>query len=101
QDPPQLADLELTALWSELQADFTVLPRTTSAELCWAAIDHLTLHTDRRKLKIILKNLVGNALKFTPNGTVSVHAVRHGGSCIITVIDTGLGIPRAHLPHHL
>ena len=47
----------------------------------------------------ILDNLVGNALKFTDAGTVSVVAGVAGGCATLTVRDTGAGIPPAFLPH--
>ncbi len=56
------------------------------------------LHTDRNKLKVVLKNLLGNAFKFTDRGGVTVRARRHDGGVEISVADTGIGIGPDLLP---
>ena len=50
---------------------------------------------DFGKIKQILINLVGNSLKFTPKGSITVRAVPHLdlGHCMFEVVDTGIGIP--------
>jgi two-component system phosphate regulon sensor histidine kinase PhoR len=54
--------------------------------------------SDRRLLDLLLKNLVENAIKFTPSGgTVDVRVERSGRVVQITVVDTGCGIPMEHL----
>jgi signal transduction histidine kinase len=60
----------------------------------WPAdLDSLpVLEIDRAKLKIILRNLIDNALKFTSKGTVSVGATTHGDHVAVHVSDTGIGI---------
>jgi len=60
--------------------------------------DDVELRTDRSKLKVVLKNLVTNALKFTERGRVTVRASHRGDRVVIEVADTGVGIAPADLP---
>ncbi len=58
----------------------------------------LPVYGDPHRVEIILTNLIGNALKFTPDGgRVSVRVVREQNSCRVDVEDSGPGIPAAEL----
>jgi two-component system sensor histidine kinase GlrK len=58
------------------------------------AVDDVEISADRAKLRLILDNLVSNAVKFTPDGgTVTVRARLDGESLVLDVADTGPGIP--------
>ncbi len=51
------------------------------------------LVADRPKLKLVLENLLSNALKFTPRGgTIHLHAYPDGATTVIDFADTGPGI---------
>jgi len=53
----------------------------------------VTLHTDPHLLEIVLRNLIGNAIKYTdPGGRVLVGGRRQGHAVRLDVIDTGHGI---------
>jgi signal transduction histidine kinase len=47
---------------------------------------------------MILKNLVTNALKFTREGEICLTAWREGDRVLVSVSDTGVGIPSHQLP---
>lgn len=85
------------------------LARDTVAELASAALargidlglgrdhgDGITARGEPQSLRILLRNLVDNALRYTPpGGCVDVTAVRHDGSPVLSVLDTGPGIAPA------
>jgi len=52
---------------------------------------------DGKRITQCLTNLVGNALKFTKQGRVAIHARRDGDEIVYSVADTGIGIPANQL----
>ncbi len=52
-------------------------------------------HADARRVRQVLQNLVGNAIKFTQSGEVVVTLQRDGSRALIRVRDTGPGISSA------
>ncbi len=58
-----------------------------------------TVHGDPDRLEQALQNLAGNALRHTPEeGEIALTAQLRGGQVVLSVRDTGPGIPDAHLP---
>ena len=59
----------------------------------------LTARVDRNRMRQVLANLVDNALKYTPHGgRVEISARRDGADVLLSVRDTGVGIPAEELP---
>jgi signal transduction histidine kinase len=58
------------------------------------------IEVDRKRVGQVISNLVGNALKFTPSGgTIRLGAAAESDRVVLSVEDTGKGIPREHLAH--
>ncbi len=57
-------------------------------------VDFPPLITDRRKLDLIVMNLLSNAIKYTPEeGDISIKACVDADKALVSVTDTGIGIP--------
>jgi signal transduction histidine kinase/PAS domain-containing protein len=58
--------------------------------------DRLPVHGDPGRLRQVLNNVLGNAVKYSPDGgTVTVVATGDSGIARLTVTDSGIGIPSA------
>ncbi|MGB9446214.1 MAG: response regulator, partial [Candidatus Acidiferrum sp.] len=55
------------------------------------------VYVDSQMWEKIVLNLISNALKFTPSGTISVEVTRAGDRAEFSVTDTGVGIPKSEL----
>ena len=56
----------------------------------------LAVFADSSKLQVVFDGLLDNAVKFSPSGgTIAVGAARAGDDALVTVADTGIGIPLA------
>jgi two-component system, OmpR family, phosphate regulon sensor histidine kinase PhoR len=56
----------------------------------------LAVRADPRALELVLVNLVDNAVKYTPRGSVSIRGARDGAGVVLSVEDTGPGIEVQH-----
>ena len=101
QMPIHLAPVELSDVADKVIERFEMRAGSNGVKLLSRIPDDLPyLMADAGKLDQILTNLVENALKFTPEGghvSLSAKTAREGVE--IEVADTGIGIPREHLPH--
>lgn len=60
--------------------------------------EDIILFGDERRIKQVLLNLISNAINYSPGGgTITVMAVREGNMAVISVSDTGMGIPEAEI----
>lgn len=63
-------------------------------------IENITLHQDEKILELVLSNLLGNAIKYSPENTLITFKARTKGNKIIFKIkDQGIGIPTKDQKH--
>jgi signal transduction histidine kinase len=94
--PMEVREVEISALLEEIKAETQEVRQQSGLDFVWEVERGLPLlHTDGGKLKVVFKNLIGNAVKFTKEGRVTVGAYRRRGGIEVSVTDTGIGIPVA------
>ena len=69
--------------------------------VAFGALDTVIVQVDREKIRMVLRNLIDNAVKNTPAGgkPVSVSMTRGENRIDIIVEDRGVGIAESALPH--
>lgn len=97
----EIGPVPLEALVRQIFAEFEEQIREKDLSLRMECHDHTAkLETDQVKLKQVLLNLIGNGIKFTEKGSVTVRVQVNEATRVpsrIDVIDTGIGIPSDRL----
>ena len=57
------------------------------------------VRAEPNQLARVITNLMANAIRYTPNGSVCLHTFRDNGRVCLQVQDTGMGIDREDIPH--
>ncbi len=97
----QLQPLDLHPFLTEMHEENEPLAEKQEITLELALAEHLPcVRGDENKMRQVFGNLLNNAFRFTPkDGRISLSAQRENGMVCVRVADTGVGIPRKHLPH--
>src|SRR5207245_9664639 len=86
-------EVEVEPLISECVESVSSLAKNKKLELSATVSAEVgRVFADGPKLKQVLLNLLGNAIKFTETGSVAVTAERQGAELLISVRDTGIGV---------
>lgn len=88
----QLTDIDLGSLLGEVIGLLDHIAVGKNIKLIVSKLTSNKIQTDIDKAKQIFSNLIGNALKFTDRGSVTITSEEKDDIVIVHVIDTGLGI---------
>jgi two-component system phosphate regulon sensor histidine kinase PhoR len=93
----EVAPVELASLGRQVADLHGLAARKKGLSLLVDIPEGLVAMADGRALEQVVVNLVDNAIKYTPSGSVAVKAAAHQGDLLLTVTDTGPGIEAHHL----
>lgn len=98
---PKVETVNINEVVNEQIALLSTIAKTKGITLTQAIENDVTIQVDRNHLGLIIRNLLQNALKFTPKGG-KIHFESHPeysgkGGTKLTVQDTGIGIPNETL----
>jgi signal transduction histidine kinase len=98
---PNLVPVSLLPLLSELGELYASRAEQAGLTFEWSLPETpLSVLGEEAQLKAALTNLLDNALKFTPEGgCIYLGCHQEGGTAVLWVEDTGIGLPEADLPH--
>ncbi len=91
-------EVDIPALTRRLVARFAPQSERHTFQVDFPA-DFPLIQADERRLEQVLSNLISNALKYAPGGTVTISGRQRGNQVVICVSDEGPGIAPADLPH--
>lgn len=91
---PEIRDVSLAPLLDRLSSEYEAQARTKSIAWRYHPQD-VVVRTDIVLLETVLRNLIGNAIRYTARGEVWLDCACEGELVAIEVGDTGLGIPAA------
>jgi signal transduction histidine kinase len=87
-----IEELDLSTIVQEVKDSFAFAVAERGFKMPIKIPDRLVIESDERRIKQVLVNLVGNAVKFTEEGEIEIKAVKKDGMVEVSVSDTGIGI---------
>jgi two-component system, sensor histidine kinase len=93
---PQYAHFPVAAVLDRIVPEFEGVARAAGLALAFVP-SGAWVRSDMHLLETVLRNLISNAIRYTPRGRVLVGCRRRGDGLEIRVHDTGIGIAAEHL----
>jgi len=94
------SSFDLSRLVASTADQMLLLAEDKGVSVSWGPRGAVWVDGDRSRLKQVVVNLLDNAIKYTPRGgSVAILSGVRGDRAFLEVVDTGIGIPAAALPH--
>ena len=94
---PEVAQISAANLLRELETEFAHIAYGKGLRLRLFARQGLSFDSDPNLLLRALRNVIGNAIKYTENGGILICARARGAQVVFQVWDTGVGIAPEHI----
>ncbi len=92
--------LDLSILLHEVVDSLQALAQDKDLDLVCVVYKEILIEGRGEDLTRLFTNLVGNAIKYTQHGSITITLVQHTTELVaINITDTGQGIPANHLPY--
>jgi signal transduction histidine kinase len=92
--------MSLAGIVKDTQHRLAMIAEQNEQTITLQLADSCDMYADKAKLQQVVYNLMENAVKYTPvKGWIKVSLQRVGRDAVLTVSDSGPGIPRDSLPH--
>lgn len=93
-----LENIGISGLVNEVFEVLQPLAVEKGISLQYCSKDEVFIKANRNRMKQLFLNLIDNGIEYNkPNGSVNITAVQEKGKIVISVKDTGIGIPAEHL----
>jgi len=92
-------ELEIASVVKSRVESFKVIARAVNISLEIGDLERAKVRMPREALHRILDNLLSNAIKYTSHGTVKVSVVHSDKQILVSVVDSGRGVPERLRPH--
>lgn len=99
-NPPQCESIDLGLCLDDVQNEFSPIAAAKGVAFRAASPETALIRGEMSSLQALLRNLIGNAIRYTPEGaTVTVTLDRTADTAAVRIVDSGPGIPEPLRSH--
>lgn len=91
--------VDLVGMVRSIIAELNFITIKKGINLTFITPDSLMINVDRNRIKAAFINIIDNAIKYSPQGTVNITLVEESNQVKLTVKDSGIGISPQDLPY--